>query len=237
MAKFFLAALVILLLAGGGFWYWTSTPQYSMLRLAEAVKNHDGPNFRRYFDIDSVSRHAVDDLMANSVQKIGGAGLLQRLVGITLGGLFKPELAQILGRNINDYVEKVPEKKAESNADAASIKVESGGASEGSEQSLTVTAPRGGIRKAIGGFFKQVVDAIRPPSMREVLQELGLKKENYRGLTPFETQGDICHVGLRFQPPGKEEIQVQLELENTKDHWRVTRFSNLDAIARSVSGI
>ena len=252
MAKFFLAALLILLLGAGAFWYWTTTPQYAVAKIAESIHNHDGETFRYYFDVDNVSRHAVDDLMSNGAQKIAGRGLLQRLIGVTVAGLFKPELAQILGRNITDYVEKVPEKKADSTSSQGSAggspnsadgsqssgEASTSDSSDGSEP--TSDEPRkkpGRIRQALGGFFKTLVDAIKPPSLREVLHEMGLNKQNYKGLTPFETSGSICHVGLRFQPPQKDEIQVQVELENTKDHWRVVRFSNLEALAKSVSGI
>src|SRR6185436_7586809 len=113
--------------------------------------------------------------------QIAGRGLLQRLIGVTVAGLFKPELAQILGRNITDYVEKVPEKKTEP---AVSQTGQSGSDSSDAEPSAPSEAPEkpGRIRKALGGFFKTLVDAIKPPSLREVLHEMGLNKQNYKGL-------------------------------------------------------
>lgn len=249
MAKFFLAALLLIIIAAGGFWYWTTTPQYCMLKLAESVHKHDGATFRAYFDVDRVSRRAVDDLTANGVQEVGGQGLLQRLVGKTIGNFFKPELSQILAKKITDYVEKDPnaENLSQENQAAGGTQLEQSqpdtdqqsAAESGSQDPSSIPpAPRPGLfRRAVTGLFKKIGEFIKVPSFREVLQEMGLNKKNYQGLTPFETSGPLCHVALRFKPPDKNEIQVQLELENADNHWRVVRFSNLGSLAKSVSGI
>lgn len=72
------------------------------------------------------------------------------------------------------------------------------------------------------------------PSLKESLKELGLCKENFRGLTEFRTEGSICHVGMRFQERGKKEVVVEIEMEKVEDHWQVISFSNLPELARAV---
>lgn len=224
MARFLIAFVIICVLGAAGYWYWTTTPQYSMIKLSEAVRKHDGLAFRSYFDVDNVSSHAVDDLLSEGVREVGGAGLLQRIVGMTIARLFKPELASSLSKKIIDYVEKKPESNTEESSH-----------SQHEEARSTVEAQsQNGFGRAVQGFVSKLVEAIKPPSLKEVLQEIGLTKQNYRGLTDFQVSGSLCHVGLKFQPPGKNEIIVQLELENVDNHWKVVRFSNLDSIARSI---
>jgi hypothetical protein len=40
---------------------------------------------------------------------------------------------------------------------------------------------------------------------------------------------------MRFDPPGKPEVIVMLELDNANDHWHVVRISNMDALARNLT--
>lgn len=230
MAKKFLVLLLLLGLAGGGaFWYWTGTPQYSMLQLSDAVRKHDGLAFRNYFDVDGVSAHAVDDLLSESVREIGGAGLLQKLIGLTFARIFKPELGASLSKKIMTYVET----PADANSNNAAEEVSS--TPSGSDKASS--EEEGPITKAVEGFVHKIAEAIKPPSLREVLHELGITKDNFKGFTDYEVSGDLCHVGLKFQPPEKSQVVVMLELQKKDQHWQVVRFANLDQIARTASGI
>ncbi len=248
MTKFLLSALLLCALASGAFWYWTSTPQYSLKQLADAVHNHDLPSFQTYFDVNAVSNNAITDLTKAQISDEGGRGLLSRFLGMAFISFLEPEAAQALAKGINDYVARKPIDPNNPSAlppppkqDTASIEV----TSDDSSVSINVTdnAPpdsnrRGGFfARAVRGLVNKVKRAIKTPSIREVLQEMGVKKENYRGLTSIEGTGQICHVGLKFQPADKPELIVELELEKTENHWRVVRFSNLVIIAQTVSRI
>lgn len=229
MTKFILAFLLFLSLAGGAFWYWTTTPQYSMMKLAEAFHNHDLNSFRNYFDIDSVSSHATDDLMKEELREVGGRGLLQRFIGITIAKIFKPDLGQALSNKIVDFVQNPPDKSQDGqNTNTQNSKTDGTATSSGDS---------GEIGQAVEGLLKNIATALKPPSLREVLDDIGVNKENFKGLTSFEVSGTLCHVGLKFQPPGKSELIVQLELENVDNHWKVIRFSNIDTVTKAVSGI
>lgn len=221
--RLFLIVVLLLALAAGGYWYWTTTPQYSMQKLSESVKKHDSATFHEYFDVPSVSSNAVDDLLADRLHDAGGPGLLERFLGNAIIGIFKPELVQHLSNSINNYVAK-PVTPA-----PAPEQIESPPA----EAELSLKQEVGRLFKRIG---KRITEALKPPPLKEVLKDLGITKENYRGLTPFETNGDICHVGLRFQPPDKPELVVQVELHKIENHWRVEKFSNLDELAKTTSG-
>lgn len=218
--RILLPLLLICALAGGGYLFWTRTPQYSMLKLREAVNNHDVNSFQRYFDANNVAFSAVDELTAETLGGLGGPRLLRRFLGATLRGFFKPQMTEALARNIIEYVEKKPD---EATAASKTAKAQPPQDDETTE---------GRIERAVEGIVNKVVEAIRPPSLREVLNDMGLTKENYKGLTDFEVKDKLCHVGLVFQPPNKDKITVILELENLDDHWHVVRISNLGELSR-----
>lgn len=237
MQKILIALLILAALIGGAFFYWSGTPQYSFLQLTEAVKKHDGELFREYFDLDQVSRAAVDDMLSQQVKEIGGEGLLQKFVGHTLAGIFKPELSQILARNIMQYVETKPKRSnvAKHSAERSkSPNQESRSVQDMSQSEPAPKPPAGPVKRAVGNFVSMLVETIRPPSLKDTLKELGLSKETFRGFTDFKTDGSLCHVGLRFQAPGKNQVIVELELEKIENRWVVIRFSNLPALAKAV---
>ena len=212
--------LIICILSAGGYWYWTTTPPYSIMKLGEAVHNHDLTTFQQYFDINGVSSNAVNDLTAEAISEADGPRLLQRLLGVTIMGALKTQTTELLAKNISDYVEKPTAGEAQNNSN---IQKEGG---------LDLEKTDSPLEKTVKSFVKKVVEAIKPPSLREVLSTTGLTKKNFRGTTAFETSGQVCQVGLLFQPPGQENIKVGLELENRDNHWHVIRISNLGALAR-----
>lgn len=232
MAKKFIVVFVLLVIAAGAaYWYWTGTPQYSVLQLCDAVKKHDGLVFRTYFDVDGVSSRAVDDLLSESVREIGGAGLLQKLVGMTFARFLKPELSTSLSKKIMDFVEHQPEKTDANNADDSKP---SNRSSADTEQTSSNDGP---LSKAVSGFVRKIAEAVKPPSPQEVLNNLGITKENFKGFTDYEVSGNLCRVGLKFQAPDRPLITVMLELEKKDNHWQVVRFANIAQIAQTASGI
>jgi hypothetical protein len=232
--KLILMFLFVALLGGAAFWYWSGTPQYSVWQLSNAVRQHDGLAFRNYFNVDAVSTRAVDDLLSETVREIGGAGLLQKLVGATVMRFFKPELSESLSRKIIDYVENPPDpnknKSTENNSSAD-------GANEASPSSDSSVKGEGPLERAVTGFVHKIAEAIKPPSLREVLHSMGINKDNFKGFTEFQVSGNLCRVGMKFQPPERPQIIVMLELEKKDNHWQVVRFANLDELARIASGI
>ncbi|MGE5422809.1 MAG: hypothetical protein ACM3QW_06075, partial [Ignavibacteriales bacterium] len=46
--------LIFVVVGAGGYWYWTSTPQYSIRQIDRAVSNHDLVTFRKYVDMNTV---------------------------------------------------------------------------------------------------------------------------------------------------------------------------------------
>ena len=223
--------LLTCLLGGGGYWYWTTTPQFSMKELSDSVRAHDPATFHQYVDVPSVATNAVDDLLSDSVREAGGSGLLERFLGNAIIGIFKPEIVQHLCNSINSYVEKpaVPQTSTDTASTA--------GATSSAGEEADPPSLKQQLKQKLGHFLKRIGEALKPPSLKDVLTDLGITKQNYRGLTSFETKDQLCHVGLKFQPPEKAEIIVELELQKVENHWQVKRVSNLANLAKSLSGI
>ena len=260
------AAITLVLGLGGGYWYWTKTPQYSLVKLAEAVKNHDDAEFHQYFETRTVASNAITDLTTAELSQVGGPMLLRRFLGIAIIGALTPDMTGALTGSIDNYIARKP---GQGGSDASAAGDTSGnqttpgatgdpnargsnaatGAAGDPNPGASDAAPaaaddasgsarhRGGfLRRAIKGILHEVVEAIKPPPLRDVLHQMGFSKENYRGHTDFQVEGKLCHVGLIFQAPDKTApITVMLELENVDEHWRVVRISNMDELARNLN--
>jgi hypothetical protein len=105
-------------LAGAGWWYWVTTPEYSLQQMSNAIKQHDREAFGRYFDVHSVATKAVDDLMSSPVRNEGGQGLLMRVVGAAVVGWLQPVTVSKVESGIDAFVrnngnppEERPEEK------------------------------------------------------------------------------------------------------------------------------
>ena len=194
-----------------------------MREVAQAVRQHDPASFHQYVDVPSVANHAVEDLLSDPVRDAGGSGLLERFLGNAIIGIFKPEIVQHLTNSINKYVEKPAPQQAPTVQTPPQ-----------EQESLSLKQE---LKQTVGRLLRRIGEALKPPSLKDVLNELGITKENYRGLTDFETKDNLCHVGLKFQPPDKAEVIVQLELQKVENHWQVKRISNLDNLAKSLPGI
>jgi hypothetical protein len=140
--RFLMILLVVLLSAGGAYWYWTTTPQYSIEQVKEAVKAHDLPRFRKYFDVDTVSDRMVDDFVTQPMQKLGAHDSL--LNGIVHGivGLIRPSLAPVIKEEIEQFVIGGTFSRSDSNASPNTASNSSSGAS-----SLSTFDKKFGFRK------------------------------------------------------------------------------------------
>jgi len=102
--RFLTLLVVVLLSAAGAYWFWTTTPQYSIEQVKVAVKAHDLPKFRVYFDVDTVSDRMVDDFLTQPMKQFTPHDSL--LSGIVQGivGLVRPTLAPVIKEEIEQFV-------------------------------------------------------------------------------------------------------------------------------------
>lgn len=87
--------LVLILIAGiacGGFWFWTTTPQYSISQIKEAIKTHDRKKFDKHVDVNDFAAGMVDDVLMQPMQEAVGGGMAGRWVAAGMSALLKPTL-------------------------------------------------------------------------------------------------------------------------------------------------
>ncbi|HEY9793726.1 MAG TPA: hypothetical protein V6D22_25245 [Candidatus Obscuribacterales bacterium] len=216
--KGLIAAVVVLCLAAGiGWWWWTNTPQYAVTEAKDAVKAHNVVQFHKWVDVEEVSSSAVDDLSAIPVQ-VKGSGLLDRVLGFAVITFFKPSLVEGMSKQIDKWVAHRPKASADANA-----------SNTDEDDDDEADEPK--------SLLGAIVQAVKPPSLKQVFRDYGLTKRNYRGLGAVESKDHIAHVGLRFfSPKAQKEVEITLELNNTAGHWQVTRISNLQQIVPVLAG-
>lgn len=69
MKKLIILVGIILVVAVTGFVYAKGTPQYSLYQLRKAIENHDADTAMRYFDVDSIVDHQINDIIGQDKKK------------------------------------------------------------------------------------------------------------------------------------------------------------------------
>jgi hypothetical protein len=108
-------SVAIILTISGGYYYFTSTPTYSLYQLKKAIGTHDSATFNKYVDTDRV----IDDLLTEATKEIGS-----ELEDNPFAGLAKNFLLSMkdeLKSNINKSIEEISSGK-ESGFSEVSIK-------------------------------------------------------------------------------------------------------------------
>ena len=229
--------LAICLLAGAGWWYWTTTPQYAVQQAANAIKAHDVQTFHNWVDVEEVSSSAIDDLLAEPARAVGGAGIVERIVGISIMSIFKPNVVQSMDKQIDNWV-----AHHASAASSSSSSQNSTGTDAASNSAGTAAAPDAGQGdeeemdrpKSLMG---EIVALVKPPSLKQLFRDYGFTKKNYRGLGQADSADNVAHVGLRFfNPKLNREVQVMLQLDRANGHWQISRVSNMQEVLRAAGG-
>jgi len=93
-----MALVVLLLIAGGCFWFWTTTPQYSLAQIRDAISEHDISKFQMYFNTDQVAESMVKDLIKSPLRKTLGGETLERY--LTTGMVSESTIVHEVGSSI-----------------------------------------------------------------------------------------------------------------------------------------
>ncbi len=87
------------------------------------------------------------------------------------------------------------------------------------------------------GLLSSIVNALRPPSLSDVLRGLGFSSATYRGVGKVERNDKLAHTNLLFERTTGVKTPVEMELKQQPDNsWRVVRFSNLQKVLTEVRG-
>jgi hypothetical protein len=103
MKKLVAALLLISTLAGAGYYYWTTTPQFSLLQIKTAVDTHDTELFNKHVDIESLTSRAVDGFMEYAMVEVdtnSTGGMLGSAFAAGLVAMAKPKLVEYASNKI-----------------------------------------------------------------------------------------------------------------------------------------
>lgn len=117
--KLVLASIgVFVIIAIGGYWYWSTTPKYSLNKIKSSIENHDVPTFEKHVNVESISSRFIDDMLEEVNKEMESEGEAEQF-GNALGQGFlqmmKPRLINLIEERIIRFVEKgsIPETNNE----------------------------------------------------------------------------------------------------------------------------
>ena len=106
MSKVIKLLVVLLALVGvGGYYYWTTTPEYSLQKILTALEEHDVDTFEKHVDIENFVESAIDQFMLQTLSETtdpekSGLESLGNLLGAGLMELMKPKLVSFAKKSI-----------------------------------------------------------------------------------------------------------------------------------------
>ncbi|MBA3858910.1 MAG: hypothetical protein C0507_18550 [Cyanobacteria bacterium PR.3.49] len=100
-----IAIVFLLVFVNFGYWYWTTTPFYSILEIREAIVHHDLRSFEQYVDVERVSSNMIDGFLTPQVRSRLSKGVLGEMLGSSLISLVKPTLMDIIKNEVSHFVE------------------------------------------------------------------------------------------------------------------------------------
>ncbi|PWT96264.1 MAG: hypothetical protein C5B53_10000 [Candidatus Melainabacteria bacterium] len=96
--------VILIFLGAVGYWYWTTTPEYSIRQVKAAVKNHDLVAFQKYVDMDSVASGIVDDLLTTPMRSVLGPGIFGQWIMAGVVGILKQPLVAGVKQDMERFV-------------------------------------------------------------------------------------------------------------------------------------
>ena len=69
MKYLFVGLIALTVLGYGGFLYWQTTPEYSLLKIQEAIETKDSYLFKKHVDVENLIERTIDKIFENSIAK------------------------------------------------------------------------------------------------------------------------------------------------------------------------
>jgi len=93
-----------------GYSYWTSTPEYSLNRIARAIETRDVELFNKHVDVTTLTGRLIDDMLAAATKRDEDEesnewSKLGQELGKGLVTLMKPRLAEIMKEQVEKFIE------------------------------------------------------------------------------------------------------------------------------------
>jgi len=104
------ALAVVLIVGYFGYFYWTSTPEYSLKQIAKSIQTHDVDLFNKHVEVNTLSSRLIDDMLSvaskkDESQQPDGLNNFGEELGKGLINLMKPRLTEIIKEQIEKYIE------------------------------------------------------------------------------------------------------------------------------------
>jgi hypothetical protein len=102
--------VVLALSAGGGYYYWTGTPEHSLLQIKNSVDSHDIELFNKHVDVESMLSRAVDAVMEQTMAKTtnsnaSGSYMLGTSMAAGMVAMMKPKIVDYATNKIEMAIE------------------------------------------------------------------------------------------------------------------------------------
>lgn len=214
MRTLFTLLLLLAVLAGAGYWYWTTTPEYSIREARGAIKTHDIDKFRKYVDAESVASGMVDSFLAGPVEEMSGLGIMGRLLTFGLVTFIKPGLVAGLKQEMLDMVERGVQQPQQHDAAPGQSSLGSDGGSDREEPG----APAG--------------DGI---SLKRTMSTFGFTGKLYNGTKYTRREGKLALVGLKlYNQKYNHEFVLDVKLRDMGGYWQVIGLPNFTQLLQEL---
>ena len=203
----FVLGLVAVLVSG--FYYYTTTPIYSVLQIRNAVQDHDVALFEKHVDVDTLFNRLIDDVMTQALSQAtngsnsGWSALGNNALGVGIVKMMKPTLVSELKSSTLRYVETGEQVDEGSGA-------------------ATSTAP------AVAS------DAVRKARLDGMASSFGLEQlqlQNYR----VEKQGKVAIMTIPYRNKQLDlPLEMKFTLRDLGGYWQLVQFNNAAEIVSAI---
>lgn len=206
--KLLLSVLGLVAVSVGGFYYYTTTPTYSVLQIRNAVQDHDVALFEKHVDVDTLFNRLIDDVMAQALSQAAnednsGWSTLGSALGAGIVQMMKPTLVSGLKSSTLRYVE-------------------------------TGELVKGGQRVAASAAPAVASDAAKKASLDGMASSFGLEQLKLQDYG-VEKQGKVAIVTIPYR---NEQLDLPLEMKFTlRDqggYWQLVQFNNAAEIMSAI---
>jgi hypothetical protein len=206
--------LLLAVLAGAGYWYWTTTPEYSIREARGAIKTHDIDKFRKYVDAESVASGMVDSFLAGPVNEMSGLGIMGRLLTFGLVTFIKPGLVDGLKQEMLDMVERGVQTSQPKDINPGPSSPQAEGGDDAPGQGTTAG------------------DGI---SLKRTMSTFGFKGKLYNGTEYTRREGKVALVGLKlYNQKYKRDFVLDVKLRDMGGYWQVIGLPNLTQLLKEL---
>lgn len=105
MKKLIGVIVLIGIIALGGYFYWQTTPDYTLNQIKTAIKQRDTEKFKEYVDVHSVAASIVDGVISKPVQSMMDGNIFGKMLFAGLLGFVKPDMTNSFEHDILEAVQ------------------------------------------------------------------------------------------------------------------------------------